>query len=53
MSLARPLAKTGSSQTGRRHEGRSMLREVYGWFTEGFYTTDLKDAAALLREMGA
>lgn len=25
-----------------------MLSEIYGWFTEGFETADLKDAKALL-----
>jgi hypothetical protein len=28
-----------------------MLAEIYGWFTEGFDTTDLKDAKALLDEL--
>ena len=28
-----------------------MLAEVYGWFTEGFDTADLKDAKALLDEL--
>jgi hypothetical protein len=29
-----------------------MLAEVHGWFTEGFDTADLKDAKALLDELG-
>ena len=29
-----------------------MLAAVYGWFTEGFDTADLKDAKALLEELG-
>jgi hypothetical protein len=29
------------------------LAEIYGWFTEGFDTADLKDAKALLDELGA
>jgi predicted ATPase len=45
-SLARLLAKQG-----RRDEARSMLAEIYGWFTEGFDTADLKDAKALLDEL--
>ena len=45
-SLARLLAKQG-----RRGEARSMLAEIYGWFTEGFDTADLKDAKALLEEL--
>jgi hypothetical protein len=29
-----------------------MLAQIYGWFTEGFDTADLKDAKALLDELG-
>ena len=29
-----------------------MLADIYGWFTEGFDTADLKDAKALLDELG-
>ena len=29
-----------------------MLAEIYKWFTEGFDTADLKDAKALLQELG-
>ncbi|MGA8569344.1 MAG: hypothetical protein WB580_16250 [Candidatus Binataceae bacterium] len=47
-SLARLLAKQG-----RRDEARALLGEIYGWFTEGFDTTDLKDAKALLDELNA
>jgi len=36
---------------GRRHEARTMLAEIYGWFTEGSDTADLKDARALLDEL--
>jgi class 3 adenylate cyclase/predicted ATPase len=36
---------------GRRPEGRDLLAPVYGWFTEGFGTPDLKDAKALLDEL--
>jgi predicted ATPase len=35
----------------RRPEGRDLLAPVYGWFTEGFDTPDLKDAKALLDEL--
>jgi len=38
---------------GRRNEARTMLAKIYGWFTEGFDTADLKDAKALLDELGA
>ena len=30
---------------------RQMLAEIYGWFTEGFDTADLKEAKALLEEL--
>jgi predicted ATPase len=43
ISLARLLASQG-----RRDKARTMLAEIYNWFTEGFDTTDLKDAKALL-----
>jgi predicted ATPase len=33
---------------GRRAEARDLLAPIYGWFTEGFDTPDLKDAKALL-----
>jgi len=45
-SLARLLAKQD-----RRNEARAMLADIYGWFTEGFDTADLKDAKALLDEL--
>jgi predicted ATPase len=35
---------------GRHAEARDLLAPVYGWFTEGFDTQDLKDAKALLDE---
>jgi predicted ATPase len=38
---------------GKRDEARVMLTEIYGWFTEGFDTADLKDAKALLDELNA
>jgi predicted ATPase len=33
---------------GKRHEARNLLAPVYGWFTEGFDTLDLREAKALL-----
>jgi adenylate cyclase len=30
-----------------------MLSDIYGWFTKGFDTADLKDAKALLDQLGA
>ena len=38
-------------EQGRRDEARTMLADIYGWFTEGFDTADLKDAKALLEEL--
>ena len=37
---------------GRRAEAHDLLAPVYGWFTEGFDTPDLKEANALLGELG-
>jgi class 3 adenylate cyclase/tetratricopeptide (TPR) repeat protein len=48
VSLARLLR-----DTNRRDEARSMLANIHNWFTEGFDTADLKDAKALLDELGA
>jgi predicted ATPase len=39
-------------QQGRKDEARELLAPVYGWFTEGFDTRDLKEAKALLGELG-
>jgi predicted ATPase len=36
---------------GRRDEARNLLTPVYGWFTEGFDTLDLKEAKALLDDL--
>ena len=38
---------------GKRDEARELLAPVYGWFTEGFDTVDLKEAKALLDELAA
>ena len=46
MSLARLL-----TEQGRRDEARTMLAEIYSWFTEGFDTADLKDAKTLLAQL--
>jgi predicted ATPase len=44
--LARLLAKQG-----KRDEARSMLAEIYNWFTEGFDAADLKEAKSLLDKL--
>ena len=48
MSLARLWRDQGKVQ-----QARELLAPVYGWFTEGFDTLDLKDAKALLEELAA
>jgi predicted ATPase len=47
VSLARLLKRRGKPD-----EARAMLAEIYSWFTEGFEFADLKDAKALLDELG-
>ena len=46
MSLARLWRDQGKVQ-----QARELLAPVYGWFTEGFDTRDLKEAKALLEEL--
>jgi predicted ATPase len=36
---------------GRRSEARDLIAPIFGWFTEGFETPDLKGAKALLAEL--
>jgi predicted ATPase len=48
MSLARLWRDQGNPQ-----QARELLAPVYGWFTEGFDTVDLKEAKALLDELHA
>ena len=38
---------------GKLQQARELLAPVYGWFTEGFDTLDLKEAKALLEELAA
>jgi predicted ATPase len=40
-------------EQGKRDEARELLAPVYGWFTEGFDTLDLKRAKALPDELAA
>jgi predicted ATPase len=46
MSLCRLWQKEG-----KQKQARELVAEIYGWFTEGFDTADLKDAKALLEEL--
>jgi predicted ATPase len=52
LRAAASLARLRRDQ-GRRAEARDLLAPVYGWFTEGFDTPDLKEAKALLDELTA
>jgi predicted ATPase len=38
---------------GKLQQARELLAPVYGWFTEGFDTRDLKEAKALLSELAS
>lgn len=46
MSMSRLLQKKG-----KKRQAHKMLDEIYGWFTEGFNTSDLKEAKILLNEL--
>ena len=50
LRAATSLARLWGEQ-GRRGEARDLLAPVYGWFTEGFDTADLKEARRLLDEL--
>ena len=50
LRAAMSLARLWGEQ-GRRMKARELLAPVYGWFTEGFDTSDLKDAKMLLNEL--
>ena len=50
LRAATSLARLWQRQ-GNRQEAHDLLAPVYGWFTEGFTTADLKDAKALLDEL--
>ena len=50
LRAATSLARLWREQ-GRRTEARDLLAPLYGWFTEGFDTQDLKEAKALLDEL--
>jgi class 3 adenylate cyclase/predicted ATPase len=50
LRAATSLARLWADQ-GKRHDARDLLAPVYGWFTEGFDTADLKEAKALLDEL--
>jgi predicted ATPase len=51
LRTATSLAKLWQQQ-GKRDEARQVLGDIYGWFTEGFDTADLREAKALLDALG-
>ena len=51
LRAAMSMARLWRSQ-GKPQQARDLLAPVYGWFTEGFDTLDLKEAKALLEELG-
>jgi predicted ATPase len=52
LRAAMSLARLWRDQ-GKRDAARDLLAPVYGWFTEGFDTLDLKEAKALLEQLKA
>jgi predicted ATPase len=50
LRAAMSMARLWRDQS-KREEARELLAPVYGWFTEGFDTLDLKEARALLAEL--
>ena len=52
LQAATALARLWRDQ-GKSEQARELLAPVYGWFTEGFDTLDLKEAKALLDELGS
>jgi predicted ATPase len=52
LRAATSLARLWRAQ-GKPQKARELLAPVYGWFTEGFDTMDLKEAKALLDELRA
>jgi class 3 adenylate cyclase/predicted ATPase len=52
LRAARDLARLWRTQ-GKRQQALDLLASVYGWFTEGFDTFDLKQSKALLEELAS
>jgi predicted ATPase len=52
LRAAMSMARLWGGQ-GKRQQARDLLAPIYGWFTEGFDTLDLKEAKALLEELHA
>jgi predicted ATPase len=52
LRVANDIARLWRDQ-GKREEARELLAPIYGWFTQGFDTRDLKEAKKLLDELAA
>ena len=52
LRAATSLARAWSGR-GKRSEARDLLGSVYGWFTEGLDTSDLKQAGVLLEQLNS
>ena len=52
LRAAMSLARLWRGQ-GKRDDALDLLAPVYGWFTEGFDTLDLREAKALLDELSS
>jgi predicted ATPase len=50
LRAATSLARLWCDQ-GKRQQARDLLTPVYGWFTQGLHTRDLKEANALLKTL--
>jgi predicted ATPase len=48
LELGAALSLSRLWQQGKRDEARQLLAAIYGWFTEGYETPDLREAKALL-----
>jgi hypothetical protein len=53
MKDAQPKRRAREQEATCHDQARSMLGEIYGWFTEGFDTADLKEAKSLLDQLTA
>jgi predicted ATPase len=53
LRTAMSLSRLWQGQRNRRKEAYQVLAEIYNWFTEGFDSTDLQEARALLHEFSS
>jgi hypothetical protein len=53
VSGVRQCVSAGRAEQGKVQQAPELIAPVYGWFTEGFDTRDLKDAKELLEELAA